>query len=385
MQPTDSLKSYNHFTSGHQVSTKALVRPGKPDLPEDVIEALNDDDLELALSLLEHHQMAGEDAEAIPNGAVSRLIKTLLAKMQFVQIASATRTTKKKKKGPSRLPSISQRAARAMSLFVKATAKLFFTSVSITQKIGQQLADVVAKSARQLTHRVKKMVAEPFLRFVVQPLAKWTGVLRGRIHLAENALKRNYAELKEKIREWRKATASAAKALIKEINELSRPIKLWLHNKFEKFVEQQKWASTEIGKQIVSVAEHSINAVSFALVPIAFSLKQISRIGQKAALKVRQSVNKGYSRFKGWAKGKFEKGLKAARSFLKVFLIAYERIFGLFLKRLLFWLKVLASFSVMCVKQLTSWTLTTLKWCWSILSILSAVLFRLSKNLKKSR
>ncbi len=385
MQPTDSLKSYSHFTTGHQVSAKGLVRPGKPDLPKDVIEALNDDDLELAISLLEQHQMAGEDAESMPSGAVSRFIKTLLAKLQFVQTTPATRTTKKKKKRASRRPSVTQRMTRAASRFVKATARVFFTSISMAQKYGKQLADVVAKSARQLTHRAKKIVAERFLRLVVRPFVKWTGMGRGRILFADNAFRRSYTALKEKTREWKKAAASAAKALIREINELSKPIKLWLQSKFEKFVEQQKWASSEIGKQIISVAEHSIHAVSFALVPITFSLKQISKMGQKAALKVRDSVNKGFSRFKGWAKGKFERGLKAARSVLHVFLVAYERIFGLFLKRLIFWLKVLAIFMTGCVKRLTSSIITTLTWCRSILLTLCTVLVHWGKYLKKGR
>lgn len=310
MQPTDSIHSFRNFDHNTDfVNEKPMSTPGEIDLPKDVLEALQEDDLEKALALLNLHQGEGEKADG--QRGILKLMSQLIKALNF-----PLRTAKPQKKVKAHQNS-RQITFWAMKQLVRAITTVVGIPVKMTAMVLRLGKTIMGTVINTVVVKAAKPAVLPFMK---------TGKYLGEMYReVEKFLSEKLMQASEKIKE-------KTEKLMEDIRELAKPVEQWLSKKFENFVDRNRWFKTAFGQQVQNVmksADYVINFVSFAMVPMIFTVKQMG-MGLKA-LKVGFGKQKQkFRRFKKKVASFFAKKIqgvkKAVRPFKDAFLSVLEWI-----------------------------------------------------------
>jgi len=315
MYPSDSISSFR------MPGTHAILL-GKGDLiveegakmPQDVIDALNDDDLELAMFLLDCHR--GEDTElSTPSRrSMSKIIKKFFSRFRFpgFKRADAKSASRRAQKSTAFVPKIAIiYVAKMMGKVINGPVKIVTTAfVAVTN----------------IAHFVQKQFVKPVVSVVIRPIVKIAEKITERFRAAEQFVSKKLEKVLEKAKELQKQVGQKLQKLASEVRELARPVRVWLDNKLERLMKTQKWVNTTAGQKIAKIAQQSTQGIAYALVPVTFTVQQITKRYKLIVKKIGDGSKKSFSKAKKWFDKKIAKGVMALERAIHAIMGAVERV-----------------------------------------------------------
>jgi len=313
MYPTDSISSFK-IAAGHEgVADDGDFIPDEGvKMPKDVIEALNDDNLELAMFLLDRHREAEGKMGTPSRYPALTFIKKFFPKIQFPRWGRAN----------SKKALRSKNKSQVFVHVAKVMGQVILKVIQVPTKMVTKLTQVAAKVTLKGLNFVQNQIVKP----VMQPFVKLAEKIMERYRAVETYVGQRVEKVLERVHEIREKVAHELEKLTQEFHNLAKPVRLWLENRLEKVINTQKWVNTVVGEQVVKIAQQAIQIVPYALIPVTFSVKRISKSYRAMVKKIGDSSKKAFSKARGWVKGKMAKGAVALNQAIRAFVGAVERV-----------------------------------------------------------
>ncbi|NGX57592.1 MAG: hypothetical protein K940chlam3_00485 [Chlamydiae bacterium] len=325
MQPTDSINSY-HYTL-HEVEVGAEdgfeLGSGLANLPEDVLEALKDDNLELAMFLLNKHKGEGSDLETGFGCTINNLMKKLMRAMSFNFRVAKPAKKKAKKVQKNQKSAKTPVVKKLVKVLVNGTMKLIGIPGKVMVRVVNLGKRVVVKLTDIVMHNVVKPVIAPFVKVATVVVEKYQAI--------EEFISEKFEKITEKVKDLKEKVAEKVEKFVEEVHEIAKPVRLWLSNKFKDFADKQKWMKAALGQQfqnVIKVADYSINMIAFVVVPLVFCGKQMGK-GLKLLKEGFAKHGKKFLRFGNWVKGYLAKGVESLNGVISAITGAIERILNM--------------------------------------------------------
>jgi len=325
---------------------------GGAKLPQDVIDALNEDDLELAVFLLDRHREEEGPELSSSNSRRSSKIQRFFSRIQMPMRRKAV--PKKSSRGRSSKTQ-NTRARPQIVVVVKMVGakagKVAAQTAQVPVKMAKAAVAITKKGMRAVVKFMEKTVYKPAVRIAVKPAVQIAEKIVERGKIIQKFIGVCYQKVAEKGHELQEKLVYIAEKVVQEAKELAHPVKLWLENKFDKYIKTQTWVNSVIGKEMTKIGEQSIQVVAYALVPVTFTIKHIKKGYQKAIGKIRKSADGAFSKAKRWINGKLAKGLMLFNQTFQTFKSAIERLALQWLMWLLSILKALTQLAIKVAKS----------------------------------
>lgn len=341
MTQIDSVSQYQQTsvlpTGGDKIATQ---RAGTEKLPQDVLEAMMDGNIELAMLRLQMYKGLEEKPEGVLNRFIALFPKMFSVFFNFFPAATAPQGVKKARPEPS------QPIALKAAVVLKQVGKFIGVGLFTPIRVAIEGFAIAYKAVTYVQKEVFVPIANTVKEAVVQVARVAYKPIEKRL---EKALEVGRAIYEKTIEPIKEKVAEKIKEFVEEAKEIARPVKEWMSRRFDEVVLQKEFVIEALGAQIVhvqKVADFVFQIAAFTLVPALMAKKRIEKM-----LKRVENLKKGLMMLGQFFKKQAAKGHDLVKKSLRAAAFATERVikglwkmFLAFLRNL--WQKFISYFKV---------------------------------------